>query len=75
MNDLTSRAMLLSASSSAENRSFRGARFLPVPCVPMLVLELILRKPRRWKRVLIPGGTKADKKLFQQVSKQSQMIE
>lgn len=33
---LTSRAMLLKASSSAENRSFRGALFLPVPCVPML---------------------------------------
>lgn len=34
-NRLTSRAMLLKASSSAENRSFRGALFLPVPCVPM----------------------------------------
>lgn len=37
---LTSLAMLLKASSSAENRSLRGARFLPEPCVPMLPLEL-----------------------------------
>lgn len=38
--ELTSLAMLLKASSSAEKRSFRGARFLPEPCVPMLPLEL-----------------------------------
>lgn len=38
--ELTSRAMLLKASSSAENRSFKGARFLPEPCVPMLPLQL-----------------------------------
>lgn len=38
--ELTSLAMLLKASSSAENRSFTGARFLPEPCVPILPLEL-----------------------------------
>lgn len=40
MYELTSLAMLLRASSSAENGFFKGARFRPAPCVPMLPLEL-----------------------------------
>lgn len=40
VSELTSLAMLLKASSSAENRSLRGARFRPEPCVPMLLLWL-----------------------------------
>lgn len=53
---LTSRAMLLKASSSAEKRSFSGARFLPEPCVPMLPATIALAmmcKSRRYTELCV----------------------